>query len=80
VKTFLKKIVCFLHHIHRDDDVGHKLRCSLGNLDPKVSIGTNILETKYNDLGFLATESFITDIWRECTNLDIAFCSTEDAI
>jgi hypothetical protein len=67
------KVLYFLHHIRRDDTVGHKLRCSLGTLQIEIGIGQHILQTDHNNLGFLATNSFITDIWRECSKIGISF-------
>ena len=79
-ENLAEKIVYFIHHIRRNDAAGHKLRCSLGHLQLEIGIGENILMTNFEDLGFLATECFITDLWRECSNINITLHGTEQVI
>ena len=60
--------------------VGHKLRCSLGHLQLEIGIGDNALETRHDDLGFLATTSFVTDLWRECSTIGVTFHGADSTL
>ena len=74
-----EKIAYILHHLCRDDAAGHKLHCSLGTTQLEIGIGDPILQTKYDDLGFLTTESLLVSLWRECSCHNITWHGTKKA-
>ena len=46
---------------------------ALRHLQLEIGIGDNVLQTQHDDLGFLTTASFVTDLWHECSAFGVTF-------
>ena len=53
---------------------------ALRHLQLEIGIGDNVLQTQHDDLGFLTTASFVTDLWCECLTIGITFRGAESTL
>jgi len=67
------QVTYFFHHMWCKDQVGFKMRCSVGYAQLETEMGTNIFQLDYETCGYLTTKSLITHMWKETSKIDITF-------
>ena len=48
----MEKVIYFLHHMRLQDEVGHKLHCSLRVAQLEVGMGTPLFQLDFLQIGF----------------------------
>ena len=65
------KIVYFLHHLRRRDEVGKQLELSMALTQVELGSGVPFLDLQYSDWGHLVTPTWVVHLWKTCSRVGV---------
>ena len=71
VEALADKVVYFLHHIRRKDEVGCQLEVSIALTQLELGVGVSFMELPHSESGNLVTPSWVVHLWKSCSRVGV---------